>query len=80
MVVRAQISAYPLRQPHLRPAVDAVLAELEGRGLHPEPGPMSTLVGGESDAVFAALRDAFARLAEAGDVVMVVTLSNACPA
>jgi uncharacterized protein YqgV (UPF0045/DUF77 family) len=78
MVVRAQISVYPLRQPHLRPAVDAVLAEMEERGLGPEPGPMSTLVAGEAETVFAALRDAFGRLAEAGDVVMVVTVSNAC--
>lgn len=79
MVVSAQISVYPLRQPNLRPAVDAVLEELEGRGLRPQPGPMSSLVTGEADLVFAALRDAFARQAETGDVVMVVTLSNACP-
>jgi uncharacterized protein YqgV (UPF0045/DUF77 family) len=79
MVIRAQISIYPLRQLHLRPAVDAVLAELEGRGLRLEPGPMSTLATGEADTVFAVLRDAFARVAETGDVVMVVTLSNACP-
>jgi hypothetical protein len=66
MVIRAQISVYPLRQPHLRPAVDTVLAEMEGRGLGLEPGPM--------------MRGAFARVAETGDVVMVVTFSNACPA
>jgi uncharacterized protein YqgV (UPF0045/DUF77 family) len=80
MVIRAQISVYPLRQPHLRPAVDTVLAEMEGRGLGLEPGPMSTLATGEADTVFAALRGAFARVAETGDVVMVVTFSNACPA
>ena len=79
MVIRAQISVYPLRQRHLRPAVDTVLAALEGRGLRLEPGPMSTLATGEQDTVFAVLRDAFARVAETGDVVMVVTLSNACP-
>lgn len=79
MIVSAQISLYPLRQPHLRPAVGAVAAELEAHGLCAEPGPMSTLVNGEADAVFAALRDAFARVAEKGDVVLVVTVSNACP-
>jgi uncharacterized protein YqgV (UPF0045/DUF77 family) len=79
MVVSAQISVYPLRQPHLRPAVDAVLTELQARGLHPEAGSMSTLVTGEADAVFTALRDSFERVAETGHVVLVVTLSNACP-
>jgi hypothetical protein len=42
-------------------------------------GPMSTLATGEADMVFAVPRDACARVAETGDVVMVVTLSNACP-
>jgi uncharacterized protein YqgV (UPF0045/DUF77 family) len=59
--------------------VEAVVAELEAHGLRAEPGPMSTLVTGETDTVFAALRDAFARVAETGDVVLVVTVSNACP-
>jgi hypothetical protein len=40
---------------------------------------MSTLVWGEETAVFAALEEAFHQAAESGDVVMVVTLSNACP-
>jgi uncharacterized protein YqgV (UPF0045/DUF77 family) len=79
MVIRAQISVYPLRQTHLAPAVDVVLAELAARGLQTEAGPMSTLVSGEADTVFAALRDAFTHVAVSGDVVMVVTFSNACP-
>jgi uncharacterized protein YqgV (UPF0045/DUF77 family) len=79
VLVSARISIYPLRQPHLRPAVDAVFAELEARGLCLETGAMSTIATGEADAVFAALRDAFGRVAETGQVVMVVTLSNACP-
>jgi len=79
MTVSAQISVYPLRQPHLAPAVDAVLAELGARPLQVEPGAMSTLVSGETDTVFAALQAAFRRVAENGQVVMVVTLSNACP-
>jgi uncharacterized protein YqgV (UPF0045/DUF77 family) len=79
MVVRAQLSVYPLRQARLHPAIDAVWAALADHGLQSEPGPMSTLTSGEVDAVFAALRDAFARAAESGPVVMVATLSTACP-
>ena len=40
---------------------------------------MSTTTWGVTDEVFAALREAFARAAESGQVVMVITLSNACP-
>ena len=40
---------------------------------------MSTLVWGEADVVFAALRAAFDQAAAVGDTVMTVTLSNACP-
>jgi YKOF-related Family len=40
---------------------------------------MSTQVVGEAEAVFGALRDAFMRVAANGQVVMTVTVSNACP-
>jgi uncharacterized protein YqgV (UPF0045/DUF77 family) len=76
----AQISVYPLRQQRLGPAVDAVRSALEREGLAPEVGPMSTLVRGDRDRVFAAVRAAFERAAASGDVAMVLTLSNACPA
>ncbi len=79
MVISAQISVYPLRQDRLTPAIDAVRERLEAAGLRPEIGAMSTVVAGEDEAVFGALREAFRRAAEAGHVVMAVTLSNACP-
>jgi hypothetical protein len=40
---------------------------------------MSTYVVGEDQAIFAALEEAFGRASSLGDVVMTVTLSNACP-
>jgi len=40
---------------------------------------MSTLVTGEAEAVFAALHEAFVAAATTGHVVLIVTLSNACP-
>ena len=79
MRVSAQISVYPLRQQQLGPAIEAVRTALEAAGLEPEIGPMSTLVRGDVDGVFSALRDAFERTAATGDVAMVLTLSNACP-
>ncbi|MGD9885731.1 MAG: YkoF family thiamine/hydroxymethylpyrimidine-binding protein [Reyranella sp.] len=54
-------------------------ATLEAHGLHPEVGPMSTVVTGDAGIVFAALADAFDKAAQAGQVVMALTVSNACP-
>jgi hypothetical protein len=41
---------------------------------------MSTLVTGNDEEMFAALKEALRTAAARGEVVMVVTLSNACPA
>jgi uncharacterized protein YqgV (UPF0045/DUF77 family) len=79
MIASAQISVYPLRQDHLGPAIETVRASLVAHGLAPQVGPMSTIVVGEDAAIFAALGEAFGRAAELGEVVMTVTVSNACP-
>lgn len=79
MTISLQVSVYPLRQEHLSPAVDVVNAELKAHGLRPEIRAMSTQSVGETEAVFAALQDAFMRVAASGQVVMTVTVSNACP-
>jgi len=77
--VSAQVSLYPLRQAKLGPAIDALRLVLEQEGLALQPGPMSTIVAGEARRVFAALERGFEEAARRGDVVLVVTLSNACP-
>ena len=77
--IAAQVSIYPLRQPALSPAIDAALGVFDAFGLDVQAGTMSTVIAGKDQAVFAALRQAFAQATDAGEVVMVVTLSNACP-
>jgi uncharacterized protein YqgV (UPF0045/DUF77 family) len=79
VLVSAQVSLYPLRQEHLGPGVRAFADALAAAGLEARTGPMSTLVTGKADVLFAALRDAFQAAAAAGHVVMTVTVSNACP-
>ena len=79
MPVAAQVSIYPLRQPSLSPAIEAALEAFRNRGLEVVPGAMSSVVSGDDDALFAALKDVFRRSAELGEVVMVMTVSNACP-
>jgi len=77
--ITAQVSLYPLRQVSIGPPIREAVRVFRERGLETRMGAMSTLVWGEGQAVFAALQEAFHRAAERGDVVMTVTLSNACP-
>lgn len=77
--VSAQVSLYPLEQADISPPIRAVWETLEANSVHFEPGPMSTLVVGDSRAVFAVLQAAFERAADFGHAVMTVTVSNACP-
>jgi uncharacterized protein YqgV (UPF0045/DUF77 family) len=79
MIASAQISIYPLRQARLGPTVESVRATLAEHGLTTKVGSMSTIVVGEDRAIFIALGEAFAKAAESGEVVMTVTISNACP-
>jgi uncharacterized protein YqgV (UPF0045/DUF77 family) len=76
----AQVSVYPLRQPRLSLTIDETVRIFRAHGLEVRPGPMSTLVTGDDDDILAALKEALRGATDRGQVVMVVTLSNACPA
>lgn len=78
MKLSAQISVYPLAQEDFLPGVDAAIAALQASGLQVRVGPMSTLITGDEEAVFAALRRAFKAAAAHGATIMVGTVSNAC--
>lgn len=77
--ISAQVSLYPLKQAKLSPTINEVLRIFHSHGLDVQPGTMSTLVAGDDCLVFAALQEAFQRVAEKSQVVMIVTFSNACP-
>jgi uncharacterized protein YqgV (UPF0045/DUF77 family) len=77
--IAAQVSLYPLRQEALSPAIDKAFGIFRAHGLDVEPGTMSSVVSGDDTAVFTALQEAFRWATEHGDVVMIVTFSNACP-
>ena len=64
----------------LGPAVETIRLALESKGLEPEVGPMSTFVVGEATRIFGAVREGFEHAAANGNVAMVLTVSNACPA
>jgi uncharacterized protein YqgV (UPF0045/DUF77 family) len=77
--VHLQLSVYPLRQPHLRPAIEAALTAAAGQGVDITVGRLSTLVRGDEPAVFAALRAAFRAAASSGSTVVVATLASGAP-
>ncbi len=77
--VNLQLSVYPLRQPHLRPAIEAALRAAAGAGVAITVGRLSTLVRGDEPAVFAALRAAFRAAGSSGSTVMVATLAGGAP-
>ena len=77
--VNLQLSVYPLRQPHLRPAIEAALKAAAGEGVEITVGRLSTFVRGDEPAVFAALRAAFRAAGSSGSTVMVATLANGAP-
>ena len=75
----AQVSIYPLRQTSVSDAISGALAAFRATDVEVHPGAMSTVIVGKEDAVFTALREGYRAARMQGDVVMVATLSNACP-
>ena len=77
--ISAQVSLYPLHVTSLSPIINKALRVFDHFGLEVYPGAMSTIITGDYEMVWAALRNAFAAVAMEGEVVMAVTVSNACP-
>ena len=77
--ISAQVSLYPLLHERRSPVIDEAMEEFRRLRLEVRPGIMSTLVIGSEELIFSALREAFRKASRRGKVVMVVTVSNACP-
>jgi uncharacterized protein YqgV (UPF0045/DUF77 family) len=75
----AQVSLYPLRQTSIGPPIRHAVRCLREHGVSVRVGEMSTLVWGEEEVLFSALREAFHQAAKQGDAVMSTSVSNACP-
>ncbi|MBT9252307.1 MAG: Ykof family thiamine-binding protein [Brockia lithotrophica] len=82
MEISAQLQLYPLAEEDygtvIWKAIDRLRA-YEDQGLRVEVGPMSTLIAGEADLVWRAVRELFTFAAEGRRIVLVTTMSNVCP-
>jgi len=79
MGVSVQVSFYTLGGADLSGAIDEFVTVLDQHGLTHEIGSMSTVIWGDLETVFTALRDAYEQASEGNATVMTVTVSNACP-
>ena len=77
-VITAQVSLYPLRQESIGPPIREAVRVFREHGLGTRIGEMSALIWGEEQAIFEVLQETFHQATEHRDVVMTVTLSNAC--
>lgn len=78
-ILSAQLSLYPLRQPHLTPLIQQALQALRAIDLQVIPGEMSTLILGSEAQLWRGLQDAFSTVSAQAEVVLIATVSNACP-
>lgn len=79
MMISAQFAVYPIGQEDWELAIGEACQALARSEVRFEIGSMSTLLEGDSEAVFAALHDALVTACQRGATVMTCTLSNACP-
>jgi len=77
--ITAEFSLYPLRQARLSPAIDEAIRILNAHELAFELRSMSTFISGGDQTVFEAAKEIWLAASARGDVVMHLTLSNACP-
>ena len=80
MTIQAEVSLYPLQTPDLGRGIYEFIESLRNAGLSPDIGTMSTTVSGNANAVFRALGSAFQQAAEQDRIVLIIKVSNACPA
>lgn len=80
MNVSAEVSLYPLKQPGISEPIKKFIYIIESKGLPAEMGPMSSLVTGELGHIMGAIKEAFEKTAEDMECVLIIKISNACPA
>lgn len=78
-MIQATVAVYPIGQRDYE-AVDQAIEVLREAGVAVDVRTMQTEISGDEATVFEAIAAAFRIAANAGGVVMTVTVTNACPA
>lgn len=78
-VVGCQFSVYPLRQPEIGTPIREAVQAARDEGCRVRIANLSTLMWGDEDQVFTALRAAFRAAQRAGSSVVVATLAAGIP-
>ncbi|OFW57463.1 MAG: hypothetical protein A2133_06535 [Actinobacteria bacterium RBG_16_64_13] len=78
-VMGCQFSIYPLRQDDIGPAIRAAIGAVHDEGCSVRVQNLSTLIAGNEDQVFAALRAAYRAAQRTGPAVMVATFAAGMP-
>lgn len=77
-IISVQISVYAL-DGAVREAVHSYLDALDATGVDRDTGTMATVVWGEADAVWSALRSAYETVSAKHAVIVNTTICNAAP-
>lgn len=78
-ILGCQFSIYPLRQAGIGEPIEAAMQAARAEGCAVRVGNLSTLLTGDEDQVFAALRAAFRAAQRGGPSVMTATLAAGMP-
>jgi uncharacterized protein YqgV (UPF0045/DUF77 family) len=78
MHVELEVSLYPLTEEYLEHPVHDFVELLQKHGCAVDNGPMSSVVKGESAAVFDALRLGYEHAAQKSGCVLIVKACNVC--
>lgn len=79
MSIETEVSLYPVAQERLVHPVHDFVEVLKTHGCTVEIGPMSSIVKGESSAVFEALRVGYEEAARKSACLLIVKACNVCP-
>ncbi len=77
--ISAQVSLYPLGREDFIEPIDAFIQVVAESGLDHEVHSMSTVITGDDEEVYRVIQAAFAHATTYGQMVMVLTVTNACP-
>ncbi|QGP90984.1 hypothetical protein MGLY_03220 [Neomoorella glycerini] len=76
-MLSAEVSLYPQKTTRASEIINDSIQSLARQGVSYNVGPISTEIHGTEEQVWTGIRSLFDRASSAGEVSMVVTLSNA---